>query len=280
MTRLTSILPSLLVKANILIDHAGCARLADFGLLTIISDPRYLLSSSSHTQGGTVRWMSPERIAPERFGFRNSRPTISSDCYALGMVIYETISGNVPFHKDADLAVSMKVVEGKHPPRGVKFTENLWGTLELCWASMPNNRPSIKDVLRCLETTSSLLEPPSPRENEGVYVDGEDWDSETGSSGRDSLDSFTTDDHVQLPPTCSTQCDHLIVRQRQYVPRQGVAMESFEPKKITFRKGGRCGIPVDGGISRDYRDLEGRDSRPFEVVDISDRPTLRIEVSS
>ena len=56
-------------------------------------------------------------------------------------------------------------------------------------------------------------------------------------------------------------------------------MESFDPKKITFRKGGKCGISVQDGISQNYRDLEGRDSRPFDGVDVSDVPTVRIEVS-
>ena len=42
--------------------------------------------------GGTTRWMSPELLAPEQFGVPQSegdRPTRQSDCYALGMVIYE-----------------------------------------------------------------------------------------------------------------------------------------------------------------------------------------------
>ena len=197
--RIAPVLPSSPTKANILIDQSGHARLADFGLLTIISDPKYLLSSSSHTQGGTVRWMSPERIAPDRFGLKNSRPTISSDCYALGMVVYETISGCVPFHKDADLTVSMKVVEGKRPPRGVKFTDILWGMLEWCWASKPSNRPSIGDALRCLEMASNSPGPPSPRADEGMDEDGDDWDAATDSSGGDSPDFFTTENRVQLP---------------------------------------------------------------------------------
>ena len=134
--------------------------------------------------------MSPERIAPDRFGLKNSRPTISSDCYALGMVVYETISGNFPFHKDADLTVSMKIAEGKRPPRGVKFTKSLWETLEWCWASKPNDRPSIEDVLRCLETSSVSPEPPSPRVYEGMYEDGDDWDAATSSSDGDSPDFF------------------------------------------------------------------------------------------
>ena len=46
----------------------------------------------SFTGGGTRRWMSPELLDPERFGMpesENNRPTKQSDCYALGMVIYE-----------------------------------------------------------------------------------------------------------------------------------------------------------------------------------------------
>jgi len=94
--------------------------------------------------------MSPELIAPERFGFKSSRPTKASNCYALGMVIYETISGNLPFHKHTDLAVAMKVLEGEYPPRGMRFTKGLWRMLEQCWVSQPNNRPSIEDLHRCL----------------------------------------------------------------------------------------------------------------------------------
>ena len=44
------------------------------------------------TAGGTRQWMSPELLDPERFGIPESkggRPTKQSDCYALGMVIYE-----------------------------------------------------------------------------------------------------------------------------------------------------------------------------------------------
>ena len=46
----------------------------------------------SFTAGGTYRWMSPELLDPDRFGVSQAegdRPTRQSDCYALGMVIYE-----------------------------------------------------------------------------------------------------------------------------------------------------------------------------------------------
>jgi len=115
--------------------------------------------------------MSPELIAPHRFGFKNSRPTKPSDCYAFGMVIYETISGHLPFHEDTDLTVSVKVSEGKRPPRGAGFTKALWKMMEQCWALQPNDRPPIEDVLRCLETSSHSSEPLSPEVDDGMETD-------------------------------------------------------------------------------------------------------------
>jgi serine/threonine protein kinase len=124
--------------------------------------------------------MSPELILPQQFGFEKSRPTKSSDCYALGMVIYETISGNMPFHQHTDLTVFAKVLAGERPPREARFTESLWKMLELCWAPQPNNRPSIEDILQCLEMVADLPAPHSGVDEE--IEDGDDWDSECGSS--------------------------------------------------------------------------------------------------
>ena len=45
--------------------------------------------------GGTLRWMSPELLDPERFGNSDGRQTKQSDCYALGMVVYEVGEGMI-----------------------------------------------------------------------------------------------------------------------------------------------------------------------------------------
>jgi len=238
----SSILTSLPIKANILIDPNGHARLADFGLLTIISDPANFLSSSSYAQGGTVRWMGPELIAPQRFGLKKSRPTKSSDCYALGMVIYETVSGNPPFHKDADYTVYLKVVEGKHPPRGVRFTEGLWKTLELCWAPQPNDRPSIEDVLQHLEKAANSLEKPSPGTDDQMDEDGDGWDSANGSSDV----SGGTGGMVVTGGSTTTSSDlsHLIDRPRTPILGPSMTLEAVS--------GGDVDVPghevTDGGL--------------------------------
>ena len=92
-------------KANILINRDKRACIADFGLVTITGViPRVAARDSqtslvsdeslmSFTSGGTYRWMSPELLDPEWFEIPQSedgvRPTIQSDCYAFGMVVYE-----------------------------------------------------------------------------------------------------------------------------------------------------------------------------------------------
>ena len=155
-----------IVKANVLIDEARRARLADFGLLTVVSDTSNLISSTSITQGGTYRWMSPELFDPERFGLEDSRLTKHSDRYALGMLIYEVLSGRVPFSQHHDFIVVGRVLKGERPERpqgadGRWFTNEVWGILEGCWKPTPRDRPRIKDVLECLDNTSMSWTRPS-----------------------------------------------------------------------------------------------------------------------
>ena len=99
------------IKANILIDESGHARLADFGFLTIVSDPTNFTASSSLVIGGMTRWMSPELLHPDQFGLEDSRPTKESNCYLLGMVIYEVLSGQAPFTPLKDFIVMRKVTD-------------------------------------------------------------------------------------------------------------------------------------------------------------------------
>lgn len=165
-----------LPKPNILIDGAHQARLVDFGLIKIISDPAINISSSN-PKGGTSRWMGPELLYPERFGLEKCSPTKSSDCYALGMVIYEIICERPPFYEVAKQTVYVKLSNGEHPSRGAMFTDSLWAMLERCWKSDPRDRPNVEDVLRYLESPPSLPQLPlGPRREVEEDVDDSDPD--------------------------------------------------------------------------------------------------------
>jgi len=138
--------------ANILIDQGGHACLADFGLTTVISDPTYATLPTSKKNGGSIPWMSPELLYPERYNLEDSQPTKGSDHYALGMVIFEVLSGHRPYAGNQQYIVIRKVIEGTHPekPQGPWFTDDLWGTLEQCWSSQPKDRPAPEAVLEFL----------------------------------------------------------------------------------------------------------------------------------
>ena len=100
--------------------------------------------------------MGPELLRPGSFSFEDGRLTKGSDCYALGMVILEVLSGEAPFANDNAVGVMQKVINGKRPerPTEVWFTDDLWGTLEQCWSSQPKMRPTAEVVLERLEQVS------------------------------------------------------------------------------------------------------------------------------
>ena len=153
------------MKDSILVDQTGRACLADFGLLRIASDGTKMTTSDSFLRGGTYRWMSPELFYPEKFGLKDSRQTRQSDCYALGMVVYEVLSGREPFFRHHKYTAIAKILEGERPGRpggeeGVWFADDLWSTLERCWEASPSGRPSVEDVLQCLEHVSMSWTPP------------------------------------------------------------------------------------------------------------------------
>jgi len=96
------------VKANVLIDETGHARLADFSLLAIISDATNLASSSPPARGAMDE---PRASLSGDFGFKDSQRTAYSDSYALGMVLYEVLSVRVPFPRYGSPAVIAKCLQ-------------------------------------------------------------------------------------------------------------------------------------------------------------------------
>ena len=108
--------------------------------------------------------MSPELFVPEEFDLKDRRPTKNSDCYALGMVIYEVLSGQKPFARYERYAVVVRIHRGERPvrPRRVKgrwFSYDIWNMLERCWERNPGDRPRVEEVLHYLEASRSWTPP-------------------------------------------------------------------------------------------------------------------------
>ena len=87
-----------LKPSNIIIDKDGNARIMDFGIA------RSLRTKSITGEGviiGTPEYMSPEQVEAKDVDQR-------SDIYSLGIILYEMLTGRVPFEGDTALSVAMK----------------------------------------------------------------------------------------------------------------------------------------------------------------------------
>jgi eukaryotic-like serine/threonine-protein kinase len=93
---------------NVLLGAEGDAKVADFGVARAASATSSV--SSGEQVLGTAKYMSPEQATGDRVG-------PASDLYSLGVVLYEMLTGEVPFDADSEVGVAMKHVnEAPRPP--------------------------------------------------------------------------------------------------------------------------------------------------------------------
>ena len=76
------------IQGNIMITKEGNARLGDFGITGIITDPT-VVEQDRVTTSGSTRYMAPELLDPELFGLKHSNPSKESDVHSFAMTAYE-----------------------------------------------------------------------------------------------------------------------------------------------------------------------------------------------
>jgi serine/threonine protein kinase len=94
-----------LKPANVMFTADGQVVLTDFGIARIVGATRYTMTGAI---SGTPAYMSPEQGKGER----GENP---SDIYSLGVVLYEMVTGRVPFDADTPFAIIMKHVNDSLP---------------------------------------------------------------------------------------------------------------------------------------------------------------------
>jgi predicted Ser/Thr protein kinase len=143
-----------LKPANVMVDGLGHVRIMDFGIAVAKSD------SATVGPAGTLAYMAPEL-------FEGGEASVASDIYSLGVVLYEMVTGKLPFDR------TRKPEPSALSPISIAATENVTPQLERvirrCLAPDPQDRPrSIYAVLSAIPGGDALAaavasgETPSP----------------------------------------------------------------------------------------------------------------------
>jgi serine/threonine-protein kinase len=131
---------------NVLIDEEGRAKLTDFGISRE-------LEGDGMTATGRVLGTT-DYVAPEQAMGRSVDPR--SDIYSLGVVLYEMLVGQVPFHADSQVGVAMKHVNEELPDvqrRRPEVSAAAALVVERATAKNPDERyQTVGEVIDDLET--------------------------------------------------------------------------------------------------------------------------------
>jgi serine/threonine-protein kinase len=125
---------------NVLLTGRGEAKVADFGIARAGSS---VTISKTGSVMGTAGYMSPEQAL-------GKPATPKSDLYSLGVVLYEALTGELPYTADNPIAVSMKHVnEPLVPPREIEPTipEGMNALVTRLMAKDPEDRYASADEL-------------------------------------------------------------------------------------------------------------------------------------
>ena len=117
---------------NILLDKVGQIYVSDFGLAKSLESTTQLTMSGQFL--GTPRYMSPEQALADAVDHR-------SDLYSFGLILYEMVTGDIPFSAQSTLQTMYQRVHEK--PRNPKLLN----------PDLPDHLVQI--IMRCLETNAA-----------------------------------------------------------------------------------------------------------------------------
>ncbi|HLY32414.1 MAG TPA: protein kinase, partial [Ktedonobacterales bacterium] len=158
---------------NIMLNDEGLVKLTDFGIASMYKDADSERLTTTGMTLGTVQYYAPEQAQGEIV-----KP--AADVYALGIVMYEMLTGRTPFDGDTPVAVAMKHIQEEPTPPS-EFNPRIPMPLERiilrCMAKEPRDR--YKDGDHLAQALESFMRGAMRRSSPGLM-------SGAGPAGRAS----------------------------------------------------------------------------------------------
>lgn len=156
---------------NLMLDHRGDVKIMDFGIA------RSFMGGTATTLGmfvGTPAYMSPEQVECRDIDQR-------ADIYALGLILFETLTGSHVFKADTPMSMAYKQVhEAPPPPQSIDsdIPENVQNLILRCLEKEPDRRfQTAEEVSKALDglgytvqATISLPIPGSSRRQDTTFL--------------------------------------------------------------------------------------------------------------
>jgi serine/threonine protein kinase len=137
-----------LKPGNVLLSTTGLPILTDFGISKFISGQRLTVTGDIM---GTPHYMAPEQAA-------GGNVSTHTDVYGLGVILYELVTGVLPFNGDTSMSIAFKhVYEAPPPPRRLnpEISPALEQVILTAIAKAPTDRyPTARELLTALEAAT------------------------------------------------------------------------------------------------------------------------------
>lgn len=158
-----------LKTANVVITSDGLVKVLDFGLAkqvgsSIFEGPTRSLASIENAScvSGTLPYMAPEILCGEAADHR-------SDLWALGVVLYESASGRLPFEGRTGFEISSAIMREIPNPLGPPIPPGLWSIIQRCLAKEPAQRyqraGEVQAALEAVQSAGIVSPSPGPDQN-------------------------------------------------------------------------------------------------------------------
>ena len=169
---------------NVLIDDEGRARVADFGIARGGENSDITATGSVM---GTAQYLSPEQA--------QGKPTTpQSDIYSIGVILYEALTGRVPFEGDSAVAVALKQVsEAPRRPSAINpdIPPALDAVVMRALAKDPEARFKDADAfLKALDAAEKAPDTPRPQDTAAYAAVSPEGDADVPGDDEEDYDDY------------------------------------------------------------------------------------------